>query len=38
MKSNAILLARPLIKNRSWNLGKTIYVMETFVSSAGKYI
>ena len=38
MKPNVILLARPLIKNRSWNLGKTIYVMETCVSSAAKYI
>ena len=29
MKSNIILLAQPLIKNRSWNIGKKTYERET---------
>ena len=29
MASNVILLAQPLMKNRSWNLGKIIYERET---------
>ena len=32
MKSIVILLAQLLIKNRSWNLGKTRYKKETYVS------
>ena len=38
MKSNVILLANPLTKNRSWDVGKASYKNETYVSRAEKNI